>query len=313
LGFGGRALLGRGRRLSLIFERGSMKTGQRYIPRHIFAGIWIPSAILKLNIPPNAKLLFAALVNHSDGEGIVNPCQKTLANEIGASRQTVGMMLQILEEEALIKRQKPAQKLRWKHAADVYVFTWHEALNFAPPLTLPPCQKVLHGAMSKSLTWGARKEKKEAKKRKEYYMPAPAKPGVADHPRWRKLATQLCNAIQKRHKVNYTSNVSIWAKQIRLLHTKDKATIPDITKAMSWYCTHYPKAEGDEFFLVIESGAAFRKKFVRLQMAMKRHKQDQHTESDPDITAIVEKTTRSKTNRVLEHMDKRVKVENHWK
>lgn len=89
-----------------------------------------------------------------------------------------------------------------------------------------------------------------------------------EHPRWKKFARQLAEAITKVRKVNATSKISGWSKQFKLLYTQDKIEIPRIRKVLQWYCKELPGQ--DKYLPVVYSGATFREKFLRIEDAMKR-------------------------------------------
>lgn len=97
------------------------------------------------------------------------------------------------------------------------------------------------------------------------------KPDKAELPSWSLRAAQwLIDAITQVKKVNRTSKLKDWARHYILkLHTVDGFDPGRIKKAMKWYCAQYPKRYGEKYFLVIESGDAFRRKFDQLERAMK--------------------------------------------
>lgn len=102
------------------------------------------------------------------------------------------------------------------------------------------------------------------------------------HPRWRKYATQLGDAIASVRKVNVTSKITGWAESFRKLHQVDGVPVLKIRKILKWYCRQI--REGDlikdnaSFIPVAYSGATFREKFLRIEDAMKR----MGSSSEPD-------------------------------
>lgn len=95
------------------------------------------------------------------------------------------------------------------------------------------------------------------------------------HPRWLKYATLLCNAIRQVKKVNHTSKLKSWAKSISLIATQDKVEPRRIKAALKWYCARLPTHHGVKYFLDIQSGAAFREKFGRLEAAIAKERGEQ--------------------------------------
>lgn len=86
-------------------------------------------------------------------------------------------------------------------------------------------------------------------------------------PEYLDLATRLAGIVksQKQIKVG-KQRLKSWGKEIRKLHRTDGADMDRISKALDWYAKHI----GEQYVPVVESGKAFRDKFLRLEDAMKR-------------------------------------------
>jgi len=100
----------------------------------------------------------------------------------------------------------------------------------------------------------------------------------ARHPRWKKFATQLAEAISTVRRVNNTSKISGWAESFRKLHEVDGAPNPEIHQTLRWYCVQIKDGDlirANKFIPVAYSGAAFRSKFLRIQDAMERRKKQE--------------------------------------
>ena len=86
-------------------------------------------------------------------------------------------------------------------------------------------------------------------------------------PEYLDLATRLVGIVksQKRIKVG-KQRLKSWGKEIRKLNRIDGVDKERIAKALDWYGQHI----GGQYVPVIESGKAFRDKFLRLEDAMTR-------------------------------------------
>ncbi len=90
------------------------------------------------------------------------------------------------------------------------------------------------------------------------------------------LAEKLSNIIQTSKNIKHTSSqINIWADEIRKLHENNEISIQRIKTVLEWYGNNI----GGEYIPVIESGASFRQKFIRLEGAMQRQQND-HTNSN---------------------------------
>jgi len=103
---------------------------------------------------------------------------------------------------------------------------------------------------------------------------APGRKNPKSHPRWKKFATHLNEAISEVRKVSHSSSLGQWALSFHKLHTRDGVEIPRIRKVLKWYCAHIRKGDvirsNDDFVPVAYSGNAFRQKFIRIEDAMLR-------------------------------------------
>lgn len=84
---------------------------------------------------------------------------------------------------------------------------------------------------------------------------------------YKKIAWKLSKIIQTKKNISHTPNqVKSWSEEIRKLHTVNKVDITRQKQVLKWYKT----AIGGEFIPVVESGKAFRDKFIKLESAMNR-------------------------------------------
>lgn len=84
---------------------------------------------------------------------------------------------------------------------------------------------------------------------------------------WYCLAIFLSNIITAEKNVNITpQKTKAWAMEMQKLSTRDGIDFPRARKVMKWYSHHV----GEQYVPVAESGDTFRKKFLRLEDAMRR-------------------------------------------
>lgn len=117
------------------------------------------------------------------------------------------------------------------------------------------------------------------------------RPGTAIPKRWHAMAAQLAAAIAKAKKINRTSKVGAWAQSLQQLHKTDGIPSRRIRRALDWYCANYPERHREQYFLAIESGDAFRRKFIKLEDAMARDaaaegaEDGEQSEGNPVVTS----------------------------
>ena len=85
-----------------------------------------------------------------------------------------------------------------------------------------------------------------------------------------RLAEFLYEFLQEAGNMKLSkTKVPAWAKEFRLLCTENGVDYPRQKKALDWYRDHY----SEQYVPVIESGASFRSKFIKLEAAMQRANQ----------------------------------------
>ena len=100
-----------------------MQIGERYNPRGIFTGVYIPESLVKhKDISPGAKLAFGRLCWHVGEDGRCFPFQETLAEALGCSVRSVQSYLKELEDAGFIERIREGN-------SHEYGFCWHDLLE----------------------------------------------------------------------------------------------------------------------------------------------------------------------------------------
>ena len=85
------------------------------------------------------------------------------------------------------------------------------------------------------------------------------------------LAKQLSEIVSSHKKIEITSNkIKAWAKPIRLLSEQSKIPFDRIKKDLDWYSIHI----GEHCVPEIYCGESLKEKFIKLESAMEREKQD---------------------------------------
>lgn len=92
------------------------------------------------------------------------------------------------------------------------------------------------------------------------------------------FAKQLAIIVKTTKKINISPKmITSWATEIRKLSEVDGVDIPRIKKVLSWYETNV----GGSYVPVVESGVTLRKKFIKLEDAIKRAEQPIRTQKPP--------------------------------
>lgn len=101
------------------------------------------------------------------------------------------------------------------------------------------------------------------------------------------IAQSLANLIQSQKNIKITGKqISSWANSIGLLESQNKVSKNRIIQALKWYKQHI----GEPFVPVIESGQAFKDKFIKLESAIKRSKESFQKQSDAPQQKQIELT-----------------------
>ncbi len=87
------------------------------------------------------------------------------------------------------------------------------------------------------------------------------------HPRWKRWALKLHDAVFQRTHVDRKRHLSQWAKQLSLLHKIDKVSLPRIRRTLDWYCAAVVKND-DPYLPQGFSGQTFREKFAGIESKM---------------------------------------------
>ena len=95
----------------------------------------------------------------------------------------------------------------------------------------------------------------------------PIKPKAELHPRWKRWALKLHDAVFQRTHVDRKRHLSQWAKQLSLLHKIDKVSLSRIRATLDWYCAAVVKND-DPYLPQGFSGQTFREKFAGIESKM---------------------------------------------
>lgn len=80
-------------------------------------------------------------------------------------------------------------------------------------------------------------------------------------------AERLAGIVRSRKNIKINQNkITSWAKSFEQLHRIEGVAIERIDKALGWYGEHV----GEQYVSVVESGSAFREKFLKLEGCMER-------------------------------------------
>lgn len=277
-----------------------MQDDEFYNPKKFFIGTFIPSFIMRDGeLTPSSKLLFAKLCDYAGDDGEVYPSQATLSRDLGCDTKTVYRSIEILEKRGLIRVVASTHDERLSGMNNCYKFPISSILDHTNSikrgaLTGTKCPMVEQG-----LKLGENVESDQNTAQISHQAKCPVVPsgkmpdayiGVSksdkdvsrnsqtdlqelkQHPRWLAYATRLASAIKEVKKIPVTkTHLRSWAHHFCMLHIKDQVPVPDIKKALDWYCAELPIRHGEKYFLVIHSGISFREKYhEKLVPAMAR-------------------------------------------
>lgn len=103
-------------------------------------------------------------------------------------------------------------------------------------------------------------------------------PQNKDHPRWKKYANQLADAIKQVRKLTKLS-IKNWSYSIYMLHKGEGIPIPRLKSVLDWY-TKELITNGDlnrsnpKYLSIAYSGQTFRQKFLKLEGQMERYSEE---------------------------------------
>jgi hypothetical protein len=147
--------------------------------------------------------------------------------------------------------------------------------TYPADLSKPELEKLLLGFPHlenldvEDRAYSIKKNPSEKKKQdKDKSLPADSSPSsVPDE--WLPLAQRLARIIQSRKNVRTTGRqLSSWAKEFARLGREAGVERDRMLDALAWYRQH----AGEPYVPVIESGTAFREKFLKLEAAVERAK-----------------------------------------
>jgi len=250
----------------------------------------IPNFILfHKTLEPSAKLLYASLVSFFGSHGCF-PAQETLAENLNLSVSTVQRSVAALSDEGLLEVITPTGHDRLVHRTIRYLFP-AEPLIKATEMEDAEVERLrtrqidvsghpvddMSGHPVDDMSTVTNLNSNQLN-----YIPAAPRAGAraVPHPRWRKMAERLATAISKTRKINCSSKIGAWSKSFEALHRLEGIEVLRIKKALCWYCDNLPSRSGEQFFLVIHSGDAFRKKFLQLEAAIKRDQRERGEEEE---------------------------------
>lgn len=249
-----------------------------------------------------AKLVWMKLANHLGPLHTKSwPSMDEMAEQLGTSRKTVLRACELLEALHLIEVERPGQG-----RPNVYTINQPEdtetGVKMTPVSKRPQCQNdPTNWGQNDPLTTVVITER-----------PPTADSGLGGdreivHPRWRKFATLLQSAVFARTHVDRAHLVGQWAKQFRLLHTRDKVPIDLIKSILSQYCAAL--AEDDPYLPQGYCGRTFREKFPRIVSYMKRQQEgrgpseEQQEARAQRVRKQIAATAKPKTHKPVWEMD----------
>jgi len=167
-----------------------------------------------------------------------------------------------------IKRLKSTNEITTKTTNKYTIFTlvkWADyQINDSELTSKTTSQSANKRPTNDQQTTTNKNDKKEKKPPKPPRGPESGLQGI--HQRYLNFATQLIAAILKIHEQDNYSKLAKWAIEFERLKRIDKIPPATIRKVLDWYCVEMEKK--DEFLTRATDANEFRKKFVKIKMAM---------------------------------------------
>lgn len=270
-----------------------MLVGQTFNPYRVFVGAFIPNCIMRLPVKilgSTEKLIYARLSQYAGQNGRCFPKQETLAEEVGLSIPVIQVGLRKLESEGFIRRVAATGHERLMHKPNEYEFLWHEVFEeemAADPLNsmgrLEPLNSMARNKdikIREKNTVDSVKQPNiqifqnhnpsytnQTSSSRTKMPPPPPDPLSVD----KGLAQQLANIIQSKKNIKHQpSQITAWAKSLHTFRQKQKMNPARIRKCLDWYAEHI----GEMYVPVIESADSLIRKFINLENAVERSKQE---------------------------------------
>ena len=103
---------------------GSLRVGQPFNPYRLFAGVFIPEALVRYRgLSCGAKIAYGRLARFAGEDGACFPSMAKLADEIGkGSTQTRGYVHELQEKGFIASTERPG-------TSAVYSFLWHRVFD----------------------------------------------------------------------------------------------------------------------------------------------------------------------------------------
>ena len=110
----------------------AIEAGQAFNPYRQFNGVFIPEAILGLDITPAAKLLYRQLSRYAGRDGNAYPSYSKLAKDLGFTDRHVSRVAKELSDKQLIEIRRRSEE-SGRQRSNAFVFLWHEAFEAKAP------------------------------------------------------------------------------------------------------------------------------------------------------------------------------------
>lgn len=248
-----------------------METGQRFNPRAMLRGSWIPEAIERHpELTPAAKLVYARLLRYSGKNGRAYPKQETLAAVLGCGIRTIRRGISQLEKLGFIEIEK-ANPL--SHRPNAYYFIFNACFD----QSVPAGHNDLHGEAKmagpgRSL-WPVQGDAKMAGPIQESHIRESDTREGAAHAGSGPLKTFL-KVMNKKHGQDVSGDarwIGFSRSDINELLRRG-INADRIIAALEWY-------NDNEFWTVIDSGRKLVTHFAALEKAIKDSNANTTTES----------------------------------
>jgi hypothetical protein len=234
-------------------------------------------------LPPNAKLLYGEITALCSKKGYCWSRNNYFAELYRVDKSTVSGWISLLEKRGHIRTALRHNNMRRIYLKGIKIEQGplQKSKGGLYKNRKPPLQK------SKALYSSTKNSKKNTVACKQADLAFK----VADISVYKDYSLRLLKIVGSHRKVMRRPLISNWAKQFKILHTKDGIRRKDIRKTLTWY----KKNIGQEYVPDVRSAKSFRQKFDKLRAAMDRDAKN----IKKGAKQTIYKTNKKKKRRVL--------------
>lgn len=220
-------------------------------PKEFLQGAFLPNCIMRLrDLSPGAKLVLARLFQYSNDDGVAWPKHETLADEVGKSKRHAMRLVKELETKGFVLIERAERGDRLLHKSNRYRFPNHPAYHRFLVTHVTSIEQIqreqiqLPNAATRRVTSVSPKSPNPKPSNRKRVSPRQIKSALKTKligSAWHRLSKRFCQMVKCAHKIDRSSNELSYAKDLLLLHTREKVSQARIARTLKWYCRSIEK------------------------------------------------------------------------